>query len=281
MDDNPSMKAVSKFGPGDKRESLSGWGNSTSGIVKGAVMGSPNATDSRLVGLLELVSARYQKWHGQKLRPTRKRRLKALDRQQLSAAGWAFRAVEIFRDLQEREVRRHVRIYAEVARTKRCPEMFGSALLGKLRNSLVESIGGSCQHLRARIEIRVMGGVDVTAAPLPGQEHYRQLQSHALDVINDELRVLEAESLADTKQDIARGNKGELTKGLRYHRRKAGLTQVELAATVGGNFAPETVSRYERNVLGASRAALEELVTAFRRKNYSVTVEDLLHNPPT
>ena len=178
---------------GDKPDSLSGWRQFTSGIAKGAIMGSPNATDSRLAGLLELVNAGYQKWHGQKLRPTRERRLKALNGQRLSAAGWAFNAVEIFRELQEREVRRHVRIYADVARTKRCPEMLSGALLEDLRRHLQSSIEGSCQHLQGRINIRVMGGVDVTAAPLPGPEEFRQLQSCGLDVINAELRVLEAE----------------------------------------------------------------------------------------
>lgn len=151
------------------------------------------STNTRIAALLELVSARYQRWHGQKLRPTRERQLRALDGERLSASGWAFRATEICRVLQERVVRERVRLYAEVTRKKRCPEMLGSAPLADLRRDLERSIEGSCQHLQARIHIRVMGGVDVTAAPLPGPEEFRELQSCGLDVINAELRVLEAE----------------------------------------------------------------------------------------
>ena len=151
------------------------------------------STNTRIAALLELVSARYERWHGQKLRPTREQQLRALDGERLSAWGWAFRAAEIFRVLQERVVRERVRLYAEVTRKKRCPEMLGSAPLADLRRDLERSIEGSCQHLQARIHIRVMGGVDVTAAPLPGPEEFRELQSCGLDVINAELRVLEAE----------------------------------------------------------------------------------------
>ena len=151
------------------------------------------STNTRIAALLELVSARYERWHGQKLRPTREQQLRALDGERLSASGWAFRATEIFRVLQERVVRERVRLYAEVTRKKRCPEMLGSAPLADLRRDLERSIEGSCQHLQARIHIRVMGGVDVTAAPLPGPEEFRELQSCGLDVINAELRVLEAE----------------------------------------------------------------------------------------
>lgn len=141
--------------------------------------------------LLELASSRFYRWQHKVLRPERDRRIKEVGTLDMRANGRAALCIEIYRELLQREVRKRITIYRNVAGEFPGSDMFSPSRLETLRKLIMTNVEAAVAGLKDRIEMSAHAAGDLL--PPPQQSAYTGLASNILDVVNDELRVLEAE----------------------------------------------------------------------------------------
>ncbi|MBI1789595.1 MAG: hypothetical protein HYR60_18840 [Acidobacteria bacterium] len=131
------------------------------------------------------------------LRDERHRKHNEIAGLRLSSLGRAIHWRRICQEFLERDVRERIAIYKRVADEKRCPEMLSKAHLDRLRERIMTTVHTTCGAFRDQIErdCRVAGDanplqIDASVQRIPF------IESAILDVVNAELRVLQAEGVS-------------------------------------------------------------------------------------
>ena len=156
-------------------------------------MNPPDISKADFSALLELAESRFDAWHRRELRPERDRRLSELQKQNLTSGGRAVFAMRTYRALLEREVRERIGFYSAVAHESGNPEMLSKPRLEEYRDLIMISVKHAIGALMDQIERDATAAGDILKSVLPDQHRYVQLRAEILDVVNAELRVLEAE----------------------------------------------------------------------------------------
>jgi hypothetical protein len=154
---------------------------------------SPQAKSGDFAALLEWAEAKFAAWHLKEIRGERERRIDDLKTQNLTSGGRAFHAFGIWRELLEREVRERISLYAAAARESGSSEMLLRRRLDEYRDLIMTTVGHATLGLKGRIEQDWRAAGELPESALPNERRYTQLQSEILNVVNAELRVLEAD----------------------------------------------------------------------------------------
>ena len=141
--------------------------------------------------LLKLAESKFKAWRLKELLPERDRRLGELKKQNLTCGGRAIHALRIHREFLEREVRERIGFYAAAAHESRNLEMLSKSRLEEHGDRIMTSVGADTGALKGHIERDSRAAGDGTA--LPNAQRYAHLEAEILDIVNAELRVLEAE----------------------------------------------------------------------------------------
>jgi hypothetical protein len=156
-------------------------------------MNVTDISEADFAALLELAESRFHAWRLKELHPERDHRIGELKKQNLRSGGRAVSAMRIYRELLEREVRERIGFYAAVAHESRNPEMLSKSRLEEHRDRVMTTVGHATAGLKAQIERDARAAGDIPESALPHEQRYIQLKAEIFDVVNSELRVLEAE----------------------------------------------------------------------------------------
>ncbi len=156
-------------------------------------MGAPDLSKAYFAALLELAEARFYASHRKELRPERDRRIGDLKNQSLTSGVRAVFAMRIYRELWEREVLTRICFYATIARESANSEMLSKRCFAEYKQLVIASVVHSAAALKRNVERDVRAAGDMQESALPNVQRYVRLQAEILDVVNAELRVLEAE----------------------------------------------------------------------------------------
>jgi hypothetical protein len=155
-------------------------------------MNVPDKSKVGFAALLELAESKFHAWHLKELRPERSRRISELKNENLSFQGKVLREMRTDRELLELQTRRRIAFYAEVAHESDNAEMLSQVRLGEFRQRIVDSVEIFCKARMTKLGHAARAAGEPLESP-PSEHQYRQLQAEILDVVNAELRVLEAE----------------------------------------------------------------------------------------
>jgi hypothetical protein len=164
-------------------------------------MNAPDISKADFAALLERAESKFSAWRLKELIPERDRRIDELKNQKLSSGGRAVHARRIYRELLEREVRQRIGFYAAVAHESGNLEMLSKARLEEHRDRIMTSVGYATDTLKGDIERDVRAAGDRPESALPVGQRYIQLRAEIRDVVNAELRVLEAEGKLARRAD--------------------------------------------------------------------------------
>jgi hypothetical protein len=165
-------------------------------VAEGATVDQVRLTEATEISLFALSEAKYQRWLQKESIPERNRRLSQLKTQNLSTAGRAHFAFETFEELSARRVRKRIDFYKRVARASGCPEMFSKPRLEALRQLVVSTVASEAMCLRDHIARDASAAGDLSPTVLQAlldERLYDQYRARVLNIVNAELRVLEAE----------------------------------------------------------------------------------------
>jgi hypothetical protein len=155
-------------------------------------MNEPDISKADFSALLELAESRFHAWHLKELTPELNRRTSDLKMQNLTSGGRAAHAMRIYRELLERDVRERIGFYAALARDSGNPEMLSKRRLEEYRDRIMTTVRHALAGLKEHIE-RDARAAGFPESALPTEQRYIQLRAEILDVVNAELRVIEAE----------------------------------------------------------------------------------------
>lgn len=156
-------------------------------------MNAPHISKANFAALLELAESRFHAWRMKELSPAEALGISDLKKQNLTSAGRAFSAIRIYRELLEREVRERIGFYSVVARESGSSDMLSERCLEEYRHRIMTTVLHATAALRDHAERDVCAAGDGRTAAMPNENQYVQLQAEIQDVVNTELRVLEAE----------------------------------------------------------------------------------------
>jgi hypothetical protein len=154
---------------------------------------APDFSKGGFAALLELAESKFHAWHLKELRPELERRISELEKQNLTSGGLAVCAIGIYREFLEREVRQRIGLYAAVAREAGSSEMLSKGRIEEYRDRIMTTVGHCAAALKDHIERDARAAGDLPESALPNEHRYLQLEVEILDVVNAELRPLEAE----------------------------------------------------------------------------------------
>jgi len=148
--------------------------------------------DAYYAKLLELAESRFRAWLLREFHRELERSIEELKNRNLTSAGRATKALEIYRVHLEKEARNRTDFYVEIARESGCLEMFSKVRLNELRERIRNAAEVAAMVLKQRIETEArLAGTPAYSLPLEGR--YDELLNPLRDSVNAELRVLEAE----------------------------------------------------------------------------------------
>jgi hypothetical protein len=139
-----------------------------------------------------------------------------LKTQNLSTAGRAHCAFEIYEDLSARGVRKRIDFYKRVARVSGRPEIFSKPRLEMFRQLIVSTVANEAVGLRDHIARDASAAGDLSPSVLQAlldERLYDQYRSRVLNIVNAELRVLEAEGNVPTAFRTAVGRASQSETG--------------------------------------------------------------------
>jgi hypothetical protein len=156
-------------------------------------MSGPDPGSPDFSALLEVAEAKYDRWRLRESQPERNRRLDALKYQKLTSSGRAVHALRIYRELLELEARKRILYYALTARKPTGSEMLSKRRLTEFRERIMRHVKAALGALKDSVRQDACAAGDVSPSALPAQHRYDQVQYEILNIVNAELRVLEAE----------------------------------------------------------------------------------------
>jgi hypothetical protein len=168
-------------------------------------MNPSESSEARFAALLEIADSQYFAWHISELAPERERRLHELQGLKLTSAGRALRAIQINQEQLVRAVRKRIGLYAEVARQHATVEMLSKPRLDQFRSRIMNTINVCILALKDHVHRDNVVAGDVPTSALPTENHYIQLETEILTIVNAELSAMEAEGkLARVSQTEAK-----------------------------------------------------------------------------
>src|SRR5207248_968953 len=122
-------------------------------------------------------------------------RIAELKTKNLTAGARAVYALRITKDTESRAVRKGIAIYAKVARDSHCSEMLSKPRLDEFRERIMTTVSPTISALKLRIENELVA-IGWPKSTWPNDLRYAHLHANILEIVNIELRVLEAEGKA-------------------------------------------------------------------------------------
>jgi hypothetical protein len=165
-------------------------------VAEGVTVGQTRLMEATETSLLLLSGAKYQRWLQKESIPERNRLLRQLKTQNLSTAGRAHFAFEIYEDLSARGVRKRIDFYKRVVLASGRAEMFSKLRLEAFRQLIVSTVAYEATGLRDHIARDASAAGDLSPSVLQAlldERLYDQYRARVLNIVNAELRVLEAE----------------------------------------------------------------------------------------
>jgi hypothetical protein len=176
-------------------------------------MGGTEHNEASFEALRNLADARFYKWCSKKWRPEWDRRLDELSKEEVTG-GRFVSALRLAEELLTCKAREQISIYEGVARERQSREMLSKLRLDEFRQRIMgTSVGASVGALRGRFQ-RQVNAVGCPPSAVPHERRYEYLLDKILGVVNNELRLLEAEGsdLRDAASNPAESaKKPELT----------------------------------------------------------------------
>src|SRR5437660_1288011 len=115
-------------------------------------MNTLDLSKADFAALLEIAESQFYAWQLKEIQPERERRIGELRKQNLTIGGRAFYAIEIYRDLLEREVRQRIGFYVQVTHDSGNREMLSKARLEEYRVRVMTTVGHASMALKDRIK---------------------------------------------------------------------------------------------------------------------------------
>lgn len=146
-----------------------------------------------------LSEAKYQRWLQRTEIPERNLRLRLLKTTNLSTAGRAHAAFEIYEGFSARGAHKRINFYRRAAHEAGCPELLAKPRLDEFQRLIMATVTNDAKSLRDHIARDASAAGDLSPTVLQAlldERLYDQYRSRALDIVNAELGVLEAEGSA-------------------------------------------------------------------------------------
>ena len=155
--------------------------------------------------LLEYAEAEFADWQSEYIIPERDDRIAKLKGMGLTSGGRAVHAMNIYRQLLGREVRKRIEVYGTFARKYQNDEMLSKQRLDEHHDRIMTSVRHACNMLRDEIERDIAAAGDLPKPAWPDPFRYVQLESAILDIVNSKLKVLRSRGaiMAAQKQPIS------------------------------------------------------------------------------
>jgi len=148
---------------------------------------------TRLRALIDRIEKEFIAWRIRELAPEWKTRLDEVEKRDVDLGGRGCFALQVYRELVEREVREQVRLIAEVVPEYLDWSLVSTPHIDRVRQHIMKGVDAQLKGLRDRFKRRARAA-DYPLEHLPHAGRYRLVYGEILDVVNAELGVLEAKA---------------------------------------------------------------------------------------